>query len=232
MKKSIQSLFIAAIVSVTAVCVQAAETASEVVVLKVKGAAKAVLPGSTTPVDVKAGSTLPQGASIETSDGAQVELQVFPGIVTTIEAGSKVDLSKLSLTTSQGTVTKQSAVIGLKVGSVVSKLDPSKKAINDYSVSTPKGVAAARGTEYKVVVTTSGEVRLYVSSGTVGFTEKSTGKTVLVPAGSYVVVDSQGNLSEVKQGTENSADASNDQTKQQEAKALIDTTIVVSPSNP
>jgi ferric-dicitrate binding protein FerR (iron transport regulator) len=232
MKKSIHSLFIAAIVSLTVVCVQAAETASEVVVLKVKGAATAVLPGSTAPVEVKAGSMLPQGAVIETPAGSQVQLQVFPGIVTTIEAGSKVDLSKLSLTTSQGVVTKQSAVIGLKVGSVVSKLDPSKKSINDYSVSTPKGVAAARGTVYKVVVTASGEVRLYVSEGTVKFTKDGTTNSVDVPAGSYVVVDANGNLGDVQVGSENDVSASADETKNKAAKQLIDTTIVVSPSAP
>jgi len=230
MKKSIQSLFIAAIVSVTVVCVQAAETASEVVVLKVKGAAKAVLPGSTTPVDVKAGSTLPQGTVVETGEGAQVELQVFPGVVTTIEAGSKVDLSKISLSTSQGVVTKQSAIIGLSVGSVVSKLDPSKKAINDYSVSTPKGVAAARGTEYKVVVAANGEVRLYVKHGSVTLTPKNGGPSVVVQAGFYVTVGADGTISEPKEATNSDVNSDRATGNDKDAKELIDTTIIVSPS--
>ncbi|HSI08166.1 MAG: FecR domain-containing protein [Rariglobus sp.] len=230
MKKSIQSLLIAAIVSVTVVCVQAAETASEVVVLKVKGAAKAVLPGTTTPVEVKAGSTLPQGTILETAEDAQVELQVFPGIVTTIKAGSKVDLSKISLTTAQGVVTKQSAIIGLSVGSVVSKLDPSKKSINDYSVSTPKGVAAARGTEYTVVVASNGEVRLYVKNGSVTLTPKNGGPAVVVQAGFYVTVGADGSISAPVESSNSDVNSDRDPGTDKEAKEMIDTTIIVSPS--
>lgn len=231
MKKSIQSLLIAAIVSVTVVCVQAAETASEVVVLKVKGAATAVLPGGTTPVEVKAGTMLPQGAVVETAKGAQVDLQVFPGIVTTVGESSKVDLSKVSLSTSQGVVTKQIAIIGLKVGSVVSKLDPSKKAINDYSVSTPKGVAAARGTQYKVVVSTSGETRLFVKNGSVTFTSKTTGEVVTVQANYYVVVGDDGSISDPKQATNSDINSDREAGSDSDEKEFIDTTIIVSPSS-
>jgi hypothetical protein len=230
MKKSIQSLLIAAIVSVTVVCVQAAETASEVVVLKVKGAAKAVLPGSTTPVDIKAGTMLPQGTVVETSAGGAVELQVFPGVVTKIEENSKVDLSKVSLSTSQGVVTKQSAIIGLSVGSVVSKLDPSKKAINDYSVSTPKGVAAARGTEYKVVVASNGDVRLYVKSGSVTLTPKAGGAPVVVQAGYYVTIGADGSISQPTEASNSDVNSDRAPGNDKEAQELIDTTIIVSPS--
>jgi hypothetical protein len=230
MKKSIQSLLVAAIVSVTVVCVQAAETASEAVVLKVKGAATAVLPGSATPLEIKAGTALPEGTVVETAQDAQVQLQVFSGILTTIEAGSRVKLTKLSLTTSQGVVTKQSAVIGLTLGSVVSKLDPSKKSINDYSVSTPKGVATARGTIYRVVVTTDGETRLYVTQGKVKFTKVGTTDSVDVPVDSYAVIDSEGILSGPFEGGEAVADT--DEEKNVAAKQLIDTTIIVSPSAP
>jgi hypothetical protein len=231
MKKSIQSLLVAAIVSVTVVCVQAAETASEVVVLKVKGAAKAVLPGATTPVDIKAGSMLPQGAVVETPAGSVVELQVFPGVVTTIEENSKVDLSKVSLSTSQGLVTKQSAIIGLSVGSVVSKLDPSKKAINDYSVSTPKGVAAARGTEYKVIVASNGDVRLYVKSGSVTLTPKAGGAPVVVQAGFYVTVGADGSISQPTEATNSDVNSDRAQGNDKKGQELIDSTIIVSPSS-
>jgi hypothetical protein len=207
------------------VCVQAAETASEAVVLKVKGAATAAVPGIATPVNVEVGTKLPQGTVIETAKDAQVEIQVFPGIVSTIEGGSTADISKLTLTTSQGAVTKQSAVIGLKSGSVVSKLDPSKKGINDYSVSTPKGVAAARGTEFKVVLDVNGNLRISVNSGTVVVTSSITGKSVSVTGPASVTMDSvTGEFSEPTSGV---SDATTGETT---IKESTDSTIVVSPS--
>lgn len=236
MKKTILSLFVAALAGISAVCAQAAETASEAVVLKVKGTATAVTPGSTTPVAVKAGDKFPQGTKIETADGASVDVQVFPGTSATIEAGTKATIEKLTITASQGVVTKQSAVIGVSVGSIISKLDPSKKAINDYSISTPKGVAAARGTQYKVVVMPGGAIRLYVKSGTVSF-KNSAGQTVSVSAGFYITVGADGSLSEPTEGTYADSVSEGGRPRRGEGDTKntinLDTTIIeVSPSSP
>lgn len=232
MKKTILSLFVAALAGISAVCAQAAETASEAVVLKVKGTATAVTPGSTTPVAVKAGDKFPQGTKIETAEGASVDVQVFPGTTATIEPATKATIDKLSITASQGVVTKQSAVIGVAVGSIISKLDPSKKSINDYTISTPKGVAAARGTEYKVVVMSDGTARLYVKRGTVSFTN-SAGQTVSVTAGSYITVGTDGNLSQPTEGTYSDSVGGNPGTDQSGKKTInLDTTIIeASPSS-
>lgn len=235
MKKSLHSLFIAGLVSLTAVCVQAAEVLSEAVVLKLSGPAEAVFPGQTKPVALKVGDKLPQGTTITTSNTSEVDVQVFPGTTATIKAGSKVDLEKLALSSSNGVVTKQSSVINLKVGSLVSDLDPAKKAINDYSVRTPKGVAAARGTIYVVYVLSDGSTVTYVARGSVTFINPTTGQSVTVNAGFAVKVDSAGNIgtpntslgrelsAELKKG----ARITDSDTTVTEG---VDTTIVVSPS--
>ncbi|MDF3059100.1 MAG: hypothetical protein K0R17_3315, partial [Rariglobus sp.] len=209
MKKSLHSLFIAAIVSVTVVCAQAAEAVSEAVVLKVKGGALASIPGQANPVELKVGDKLPQGTVIETPANSEVEIQVFSGSTSVIQSGSKVDLSKISLTTANGEITKQTAVIGLSLGTVVSTLDPSKKAINDYSIRTPKGVAAARGTKYTVQVAPTGQVRTFVAQGVVVFVSP-TGKEVTVQSGYVVTVDDQGNISEPVEATDAQRDAARD----------------------
>ena len=193
MKKSIYSLFVAAIVSVTAVCAQAAETISEAVVLKVSGTAQATQPGA-APVDIKVGDKLPQGTVITTSSSSEVEVQTSPGSVTTIESDTTADLSKLSITTENGAVTKQSAIVDVKVGSVVAKLDPAKRAINDYSVRTPRGVAAARGTEYRVTVYSDGAVVVAVNKGSVRFTNPKTNQSVLVGTGQSVTIAADGTM--------------------------------------
>ena len=201
MKMSLRSLIIAGLVSLTAVCMQAAEVLSEAVVLKLTGPVQVILPGKTEAVSVKVGDKLPQGTTIITSSTGEIDVQVFPGTTSTIKAGTKVDLEKLSLTSSDGVVTKQSATVNIKVGSVVSTLDPTKKAINDYSVRTPKGVAAARGTIFEVTVSLTGQVRTYVTRGLVTF-KSPNGTTIDIQPGSAVTVDAQGNVTKVVDASE------------------------------
>lgn len=200
MKKSFLSLFIAIIASFTAVFAQAAETASEAVVLKVTGDVKATLPGKSS-APVKVGDKLPQGTLIETSTNSAVDLQVFSGTTTTIQSESQVDISKLSLTSENGQITKQNAELDLKLGTVVSSLDPAKKSINNYSVRTPKGVAAARGTVYTVNVSPNGQVKTYVVRGTVVFYNPVTGQSVTVRNNQVVTVGADGTIGEPQDAT-------------------------------
>ena len=227
MKKSFLSLFIAVIASFTAVCAQAAETASQAVVLKVTGDVKAALPGK-APAAVQVGDQLPQGTVIQTDKNSAVDLQVFSGTTATIQSESKVDISKLSLTTSNGQVTKQSAELDLKVGTVVSTLDPAKKSINDYSIRTPRGVAAARGTVYTVEASPNGVVRTFVARGTVTFTNAA-GQTVVVKNNQVVTVSADGTISDPVEATADQKQAAKDAFKEEPGDRAID--ITISPSN-
>ena len=237
MKMSLRSLFIAGLVSLTAVCAQAAEVLSEAVVLKLTGPVQAVFPGKTEAVTLKVGDKLPQGTSLTTSATSEAEIQVFPGTTSTIKPNTKVELEKLSLTSSSGVVTKQSAIVNVKVGSVLSSLDPSKKAINDYGVRTPKGVAAARGTIYHVYVLADGSSITHVIQGTVTFYNPVTGQLVTVNAGEAVKVDTAGKIG--VPNTNLGQQLANEEKKGNTQKAVtgfdagegVDPTIVVSPSN-
>lgn len=238
MKKSLSSLFIAVILSVTVASVHAAEAASDAVVLALKGNVQVTLPGKAAPTEIKVGDRLPQGTKIVTAAGSELELQAFSGSSTIITEDSKVELSKLSLTTSGGVVTKQSALISVSVGNVISSLDPAKKAINDYSIRTPKGVAAARGTKYVVSVGVSGNITTYVTTGVVTFYNPATGQSVDILPGYVVVVDQNGTISEPVKATKEQAKAARDEVKE-EIKDGDDTTrveiidiTVVSPSSP
>ncbi|MFA6961854.1 MAG: FecR domain-containing protein [Opitutaceae bacterium] len=200
MKKLFYSLLTAAFVSVAAVCVQAAEVTSDAVVVNVSGSAKALLPGKPDAMAIKAGDKLPQGTVITTEDASEVTVQVFTGTSATIKGGTTVGLEKLSLSSDNGILTKQSAMLDLKVGSVLSKLDPKKKSVNDYSVRTPKGVAAARGTIFQVDVARNGTTRAFVTTGVVTF--KSGNKEVAVQPGFIVIVDENGNIGEPVKATD------------------------------
>jgi len=200
MKKSFYSLLIAALFSISSLCAHGAEATAQAIVLKVTGTVHAISAGQTESVIVKVGDKLPQGATIVTDANSEVDVQAFNGAVATIKAGSTVNLEKLSVTTADGVVTKQTALLSLKVGVILSEIDPANHNINDYSIRTPKGVAAARGTSYGVQVKTDGTVQLFVTTSAVTFYNTTTGKSLTVPAGSAVAVLPNGNMVQIEIG--------------------------------
>ncbi|MBW8782233.1 MAG: FecR domain-containing protein [Verrucomicrobia bacterium] len=193
MKNSFYSFLIVAAVMLGSVCAQGAEATAQAIVLAVKGPVNAVINGG-NPTDIKVGDKLPQGTLISSGPGGQADIQVFNGAVATIHPDTTVTLEKLAITASGGVVTKQTALLNLKVGSIASNIDPANHNINDYGIRTPKGVAAARGTSYTVNVSSTGTVQVFVTNSAVTFYNAATGQTVKVPAGSKVVVAADGTI--------------------------------------
>jgi hypothetical protein len=171
--------FLKKLTSFGAVCLLACGLATSVYahdakVAKFTGSAVVQLPGENEAKPLTVGMAIPEGATIRTSPGSEVFLEVFPGGIATIAAESTVLVEKLALVKDGDTITSQEALLDLKKGNIVSSLDPTKKAINHYGVRTPKGVAAARGTvytatvgdqQYTIVTGLSGEVTITSSGG-------------------------------------------------------------------
>ena len=180
-----------------ALCAQGAEVTAQAVVLTVQGPVTMVMKDGTTAV-MKAGDKLSVGTVITTGPSGAADIQVFNGAVATIRPDSTCNLEKLSVTTSGGVVTKQTALLDLKVGTIASNIDPANHNINDYGIRTPKGVAAARGTAYTVNVTSNGRTQVFVSSSAITFTVTTmvNGQPVTtsqtVPAGSQITVSGTG----------------------------------------
>ncbi len=202
MKKSFYFLLIAAVFSLGSLCAYGAEATAQAIVLKIKGSANVVFAGQTQPIAIKVGDKLPQGATITTSPNSEVDVQAFNGAVATIKADSTVNLEKLSVTTSGGAVTKQTALLNLKVGSILSNIDPANHNINDYGIRTPKGVAAARGTVFFVHVSENGQVQVFVTQSAIMFHPLGGGKPVEIPAGYSFSVNPDGTLGVVTQVTD------------------------------
>jgi len=197
MKKSLYSLILAAFVSMTAAFAQAGEVPSEAVVLSVAGMPMVSIHGQ-APIGLKAGDKLSEGAVVTTPANSEVVFKAFEHSETTLKANSRMTLSKLSLTTENGKITKQTALLDLSVGGVVSQLDPKLKEINDYGIRTPRGIAAARGTKYAVYVGSSGYVTTLVLEGTVVFVNQSSGQRVEVKTGFAVTVGPDGKIGELR----------------------------------
>jgi hypothetical protein len=127
----------------------AQSTATEATVARVTGTVTATLADGST-VAVTEGTKLPQGATITTGDKSEAYLVSHGDSTSVITANSVVEIAELSTTSAGGKVTEQKATLDLKSGNLVAKLNPAKKSVNQYSVRTPKGVAAARGTVFTV----------------------------------------------------------------------------------
>lgn len=136
-------------------------------------AATATAPGeAATPLTP--GMVVTQNTTITTGAGVEVYLEAFNGATASIKANSTVLVEKLGV---------NEAVLDLKHGSLVSQLDPAKKATNKYSVRTPKGVAAARGTVYTISVDFTGGTNFSTLEGTVTLTPVDGGPPIVMPFG-------------------------------------------------
>lgn len=122
-----------------------ADTNAEATVTQVTGTATVKMPdGSTTALTQ--GMKLPQGAEVTTGDKSQAIVTAHDGIVAVASSKTTFAINELSVSANG----VRNATIALRSGDLASSLDPTKKAINNYKVTTPKGVAAARGTTYSV----------------------------------------------------------------------------------
>ena len=133
--------------------------------------------------------TVAEHATVTTDSGAEVYIQVFPGIVATVDRNTEVVIDTLKVNgPKEDAASVREALLDLKKGNIVSQLDPAKKEVNNYKIKTPKGVAAARGTVYSVTVdgqnyvvtTENGSVKIEPAPGT-------TGSTIVVDAGKVAI---------------------------------------------
>jgi hypothetical protein len=169
-----------------AVSAFAQSTPNEATVARVTGTVTATLADGST-VAVTEGTKLPQGATITTGDKSEAYLVNHGDTTSVIASNSVVEIAELSTTSAGGKVTELKTTLDLKSGNLVAKLNPAKKSVNQYSVRTPKGVAAARGTTFTVSYK-GGTFQIAVVGGLVSI-EQTGGTPQNIAAGSWA--DSQ-----------------------------------------
>lgn len=173
--KTIQWISFVLITMLSALFVRADEVARDAKIVAVQGTAIIGLPGEAGGKPATVGAVLPAGSTIHTTPGAEVTVKLFDSTVAVVQEDTDVTVEKLSVTTDGNKVAKEHALLNLRVGSIISSLDPSKKAVNDYGIRTARGIAAARGTVFAVSVnpnkhtcttsTISGTVVFYTDKG-------------------------------------------------------------------
>jgi hypothetical protein len=167
----------------------AAAARIEASVLRISGSPMVRLAGAGADAPLLAGAKLPEGSVVITAAESEVYLQPFNGAVADIKPNSEVEITRLEVAANpDGVVTKQTALLDLRSGTVVSVIDPAKRAIDDYAIGTPKGMVHAHGTSFAVsidsrnvsIVETADSVTLVSPSGVTY--SISQGYAVVVPA--------------------------------------------------
>lgn len=110
--------------------------------------AMVLLPDADEESPLTEGQVVPVGSVITVGEGTKLFLKTFEGAITTASAGSVFEIAAVEMTADG----HEKTTLDLKNGDLVANLDPAKRGTHDYGVRTPKGVAAARGTDYSVSV--------------------------------------------------------------------------------
>lgn len=163
---------------------------TEALVLRLTGPAQSRLPSAPAEKPVAEGDRLPKGTLIHTDGQTELYLQAFDGAIATLRPNTTLQLEKLALTTDGSVIKKQTALLSLTAGTVISTIDPAKQEINDYAIRTPNGIASAHGTSFAVSVEQGG-FSVATTADTVTFTtpegatfQITAGNVSITPAGS------------------------------------------------
>jgi hypothetical protein len=116
-------------------------------VTHVEGDAKIVATGSSDAKPVTEGMAVPIGSTIKTGKDGFVVLSLMPGADSIITTDSEVTVSELDFEKSGEKVESRKVKLSLASGMVLNNLAKAD-GVSDFKISSPMGVAAARGTTW------------------------------------------------------------------------------------
>jgi hypothetical protein len=136
---------------------------------------------------------LAPGSTVKTSANGTVGLNLTPGATTVVGPSTTMKIDGLNYSKTTDGHKKRDILLDLSQGSLYNSL-VKKDGQSDFQISTPEGVAAARGTDWSVTVTGS-TVTVAVVDGKVVITLPN-GHHIIIPAGK-VGVSTTGNQSSI-----------------------------------
>lgn len=116
-------------------------------VTKSEGDARIVAAGSTEAKAVTEGMTVPLGSTIKTGKDGFVVLSLMPGADTVIANNSEVTISELDFEKTGEKTVSRKVKLSLASGTILGNL-AKNDGVSDFKISSPMGVAAARGTQW------------------------------------------------------------------------------------
>jgi hypothetical protein len=139
----------------------------QAVVKSVSGTVEFAPPGSVSFHPLAAGQILAVGSTVRTGDDGKAVIVTTPGSAIEVGNGSNLKINALSFSKSGSTVTQQTAHLELTSGVVSALIEHNTPKVTDFTIQTPQGAAAARGTFYAVYVF-NGRTYVGVKEGKVG----------------------------------------------------------------
>jgi hypothetical protein len=132
---------------------------AEIRVISVKGTAAYKTGNQWTPI--QNGTTLAVGTKVSTGVRSTVEIKINNHLVTV------QPLTIMKISESNDTATSSNTTLGLRRGSVRTKVAKDARIKTVFKVSTPVATSSVRGTEQIVVYSPTFGMRVFVLSGTV-----------------------------------------------------------------
>jgi hypothetical protein len=128
---------------------------------------------------------LAPGSTVKTSASGTVGLRLTPGATTVVGPNSTLKIKGLDYSKTTDGRNKRDIQLDLSQGALYNSL-VKKDGQSNFQISTPEGVAAARGTDWSVTVSSSGGVTVAVVDGEVTITLPN-GNVIKVKAGQAAV---------------------------------------------
>lgn len=148
--------------------------------------------GSTTAHQAKLGEVLGTGDKIETKK-CTMEITLTNGNVIDLKPHSRLILTNLTLNYKtneyENLMTCDYGQLGAKVGKMQGK--------SKFQVRTPTAICGVRGTTFYIMVSPTGETRVFVADGTVDMTNTDTGNTFVVVADMAALSSLDGTFTEL-----------------------------------
>jgi hypothetical protein len=192
--------------------------AENVVVTSSTGLVTSQAPGEASARPVVKGDILNLGTRIATGDDGRVSFTPSPGVNSFAASNSDFVLESSSeAPASDGTV-KHKTTLSLTKGTIISDLKKPAGVSYDYSIRTPKSIAAARGTTFTVSINELGVENVIVANGTVS-TTFANGTVISLTAGQLSITKADGSGGQVNAFTDLSAE------DQATVKALAELTV-------
>lgn len=164
-RRFVATLLVAGLFLAFAGAMQAAPV--KATVKSVSGTVEFAPPGSTSFSALQKGQELAIGSTVRTGDDGKTVIVTTPGTAIEVGNGSNLKINDLAYAKSGSTVTQQKAHLELTSGVVSALIDHNTPKVTDFSIQTPQGAAAARGTFYAVYVI-NGKTYVGVKNGKVG----------------------------------------------------------------
>ena len=107
------------------------------------------------------------GTTIRTGANGVALVLTVPGAAIRVESKSEIVLNELEFEKAGGKIVKRKAALDLKSGTISALIEKNDPETTNFTIKTPQGVAAARGTFFAVSVD-EGKSLIAVKEGKVG----------------------------------------------------------------